>query len=103
MQLYLKVKSFHSYNFEELSQLLANNIAYLNMISNKNIERFASLPSCNSRFSLLRSPHVDKKSREQFEIKTYSKVVKLSLKFTNNFDKQKIKLFLNIFKNSSAG
>ena len=33
------------------------------------------LPTRKQRFDLLRSPHVDKKSREQFEIRTHRRVV----------------------------
>lgn len=31
------------------------------------------LPTRTERFTVLRSPHVDKKSREQFEIRTYKR------------------------------
>lgn len=33
------------------------------------------LPTSISRFTVLRSPHVDKKSREQFEIRTHKRVL----------------------------
>jgi small subunit ribosomal protein S10 len=33
------------------------------------------LPTRMSRYTVLRSPHVDKKSREQFEIRTHSRLV----------------------------
>ncbi len=33
------------------------------------------LPARRERFDLLRSPHVDKKSREQIEIRTYSRLI----------------------------
>jgi len=33
------------------------------------------LPTRISRYTVLRSPHVDKKSREQFEIKTHSRLL----------------------------
>lgn len=33
------------------------------------------LPRCNSRITLLRSPHIYKKSREQFEIITYKRLL----------------------------
>ena len=33
------------------------------------------LPTSISRFTVLRSPHVDKKSREQFEIRTHKRLV----------------------------
>jgi len=33
------------------------------------------LPTSVNRFTVLRSPHVDKKSREQFEIRTHKRVL----------------------------
>jgi small subunit ribosomal protein S10 len=33
------------------------------------------LPTQISRFTVLRSPHVDKKSREQFEIRTHKRLI----------------------------
>lgn len=33
------------------------------------------LPSRLERFTVLRSPHIDKKSREQFQIKTHKRVM----------------------------
>jgi len=33
------------------------------------------LPTKKSRWTVLRSPHVDKKSREQFEIRTHKRVI----------------------------
>ena len=33
------------------------------------------LPTSIARYTVLRSPHVDKKSREQFEIRTHKRVI----------------------------
>jgi len=33
------------------------------------------LPTSKSRYTVLRSPHVDKKSREQFEIRTHKRLL----------------------------
>jgi small subunit ribosomal protein S10 len=35
------------------------------------------LPNRCRRFTVLRSPHVDKKSRDQFEIKTHSRLLEI--------------------------
>ena len=35
------------------------------------------LPTRISRFTVLRSPHVDKKSREQFEIRTHKRLLEI--------------------------
>jgi len=36
------------------------------------------LPTKRSLFTVLRSPHVDKKSREQFEIRVHKRLIELS-------------------------
>ncbi|MBI3600340.1 MAG: 30S ribosomal protein S10 [Nitrospinae bacterium] len=33
------------------------------------------LPTLKNRWTVLRSPHVDKKSREQFEIRTHKRII----------------------------
>ena len=33
------------------------------------------LPTVNNKYTVLRSPHVDKKSREQFEIRTHKRLL----------------------------
>lgn len=33
------------------------------------------LPTSKSRYTVLRSPHVDKKSREQFEVRTHKRLL----------------------------
>ncbi|MBI4378981.1 MAG: 30S ribosomal protein S10 [Nitrospinae bacterium] len=33
------------------------------------------LPTTKNRWTVLRSPHVDKKSREQFEIRTHKRII----------------------------
>jgi|SRR3972149_3205842 len=33
------------------------------------------LPTVKNRWTVLRSPHVDKKSREQFEIRTHKRII----------------------------
>ena len=33
------------------------------------------LPTCITKFTVLRSPHVNKKSREQFEIRTHKRMM----------------------------
>ena len=35
------------------------------------------LPTVKNRWTVLRSPHVDKKSREQFEIRTHKRIMEI--------------------------
>ena len=36
------------------------------------------LPTVRNRWTVLRSPHVDKKSREQFEIRTHKRIIDIT-------------------------
>jgi small subunit ribosomal protein S10 len=36
------------------------------------------LPTRIERYTVLRSPHIDKKSREQFEIRTHKRIIEIS-------------------------
>jgi ribosomal protein S10 len=94
-----KFKSFHSYNF---TLILPKILKKLQALNYPNIN-FVSLPTKVERFTVLRSPHVDKKSREQFELRKHSKILNIYFDFSNNFEKQKAKLLINYIKNSSAG
>ena len=36
------------------------------------------LPTCVNKYCVLRSPHIDKKSREQFEMRTHKRIIYIS-------------------------
>lgn len=44
------------------------------------------LPTRIERYTVLRSPHVDKKSREQFEIRTHKRLIYISEPTTQTVD-----------------
>src|SRR3989344_6250790 len=44
------------------------------------------LPTKINRFTVLRSPHVDKKSREQFEIRTHKRLIDILEPTPNTID-----------------
>ena len=44
------------------------------------------LPTSIRRYTVLRSPHVDKKSREQFEIRTHKRLIHISEPTTKTVD-----------------
>ena len=45
------------------------------------------LPTKIERYTVLRSPHVDKKSREQFEIRTHKRVIYIEQPTAKTMDK----------------
>ena len=59
-------------------------------------DHVVSLPFLKKKFTVLRSPHIDKKSREQFEWTHYKKSLFLSFQKSSIFS-----LFLFLLKNSS--
>ena len=72
-------------------------------LMNINFRGLAYLPSKKKRFTVLRSPHVYKTSREQFELKIHSRVFIAYFDINNENDKKKSKLFINFIKNSAGG
>lgn len=99
VKIHFKFKSFHKHNFKIVLTKIFKKIKGMSVQTTG----FASLPTKTERFTVLRSPHVDKKSREQFEIKTYQKLITTKFNFEDPFDKQKAKLLINFIKNSSSG
>jgi small subunit ribosomal protein S10 len=74
-KVHLKIKSFHPKLFEKALNKILNKVTALNLKISKSI----SLPTKIQRYTVLRSPHIDKKSREQFEIRHY----KFKFKYNN--------------------
>jgi small subunit ribosomal protein S10 len=74
--------------------LLAIYLKFLNNILKKLnvVYSFTNLPLKTKKITLLKSPHVHKKSREQFEIQKVKKLI--TIKYFNKF-KYLLLLFLN--------
>lgn len=94
-----KFKSFQKHNFKFVLPKILRKVIGMSILTNG----IVSLPSKIQRYTVLRSPHIDKKSREQFETKIYSKTLMTSFDFNNEIDKQNAKLLINFIKNSSSG
>ena len=73
------LKAYHPYYINRFILQLKNKIKLY--ISFKGGQAF--LPQQVSKYTVLRSPHVDKKSREQFERKTYNRVFKVTFTITD--------------------
>ena len=61
------------------------------------------LPKKREHFTVLRSPHVDKKARDQFIRITHSRLLKCQIFYDNSFSYLKIFRFLNILKRLNLG
>ena len=79
-QLNLHIKSFDPYYIEKSIKKI-NHIISLLKISSVII---FSLPKSVKKITLIKSPHIDKKSREQFEIKHYKTILCFNIKKTQN-------------------
>lgn len=90
-QLIIKIQGF-DYNYVNKARIHIQKTIKFLRIYKKN---YFILPSTRQRYTVERSPHIDKKSREQFEIKTYKTII--TIKTKNN---KIIQLLFNILKNS---
>lgn len=80
------------FNYKYLHKLLNNLIILFNLLLNPNSISVVDLPNKRQFNTLLRSPHVFKKSREQFSIIIYNKLI--VLKFKKDYT-MILKTFLN--------
>jgi small subunit ribosomal protein S10 len=80
-RLFLKAfkKGLIEHTFETIQQTLND--------TDCKISGLISLPLKIKRFCVLRSPHVNKDSREHFEIRTYKKFIDLKNVSTNSLEK----------------
>ncbi len=83
IELQIKIKGFHSYYLNRVVLLSLNNLKEWNKDTSI-VEKQIFLPQKKKRFTLLRSPHVDKKARDQFEQITYNRLISLKLVLTDN-------------------
>jgi|LakMenEpi03Aug12_release.lakeMendotaPanAssembly.Ray.scaffolds.fasta_scaffold1123614_1 small subunit ribosomal protein S10 len=96
VKVYFKIKSFHFKNFDKSLQKISSKMEYLNIKDSKII----SLPNKNKHYTLLRSPHIDKKSREQFKIQSFTKLLIIEYDFQDNSN---IKYLINYITNTLSG
>lgn len=89
----LKIKSFHPYYINTFVARLNSEIKKL---SNSELKQIF-LPKRYERFTLLKSPHVDKKAREQFERVTHKRLISITIEETNSKNNQ-VERLDDIFK-----
>lgn len=92
-------KGFHPKLLEKSLTKIQKKIKLMNIYSRGII----FLPLKTKRFTVLRSPHVYKKAREQFEIKLHHRSFITLFDFNSEYDKKKAKLFINFVKACCAG
>ena len=70
--LILRIKAFHPYYINRFVFLAKQKVQSVNSIE----ENQFFLPKRIERFTVLRSPHVDKKARDQFERRIHQRIIK---------------------------
>lgn len=65
-----------AYDYQLLDQAAAEIVNTANTTGAK-VAGPIPLPTAISRFTVLRGPHVDKKSREQFEVRTHKRLLEI--------------------------
>ena len=92
-------KSFHSQIFKKTIK----NCIYKAKLLNINISNPIHLPNKVRRFTVLRSPHINKTAREQFELRIYHKLLVAVFDLNSEYDKKKSKILINFIKNTCSG
>jgi small subunit ribosomal protein S10 len=75
LQLYLRLKAFHPYYLNRLVLTLQQELQTWGIPQTS----LVFLPKRVERFTVLRSPHVDKKARDQFERVTHQRLLVINL------------------------
>ena len=63
-----------AYDYKQLDKSVAEIVDTANLTGAR-VAGPIPLPTSISRYTVLRSPHIDKKSREQFEVRTHKRLV----------------------------
>ena len=72
-KVYIRLESFNS----QLLTSSCQKIKYLLEKNSLNSNGVISLPTCKHIYCVLRSPHVDKDSREHFEIRVHKRILEI--------------------------
>lgn len=94
-----RLKAYHPYYLNRFTLLLKN---HLNKIQYIKLS-CASLPKTYERFTLLRSPHVDIRARDQFERITHNKLFTISLYSNDKDSKATIMRITTLFQHFALG
>lgn len=82
MKIRFFLKSFDNHIINNATKDLKEFLKTINIES----QGFVSLPIKIKKFCVLRSPHIDKDSREHFEIRLYKKFIDLDVNSSKIFD-----------------
>ena len=67
----IKLRAFDNKGLDQSTEEIVNTVKR----TGANIKGPIPLPTKKERYTVLRSPHIDKKSREQFETRTHKRLI----------------------------
>lgn len=94
-----ELKSFHPYY---INRFVSAVIIRLNQFKDFKYDEIF-LPKKYERFTVLRSPHVDKKARDQFERTTHKRLLKVSFSIREAFWREEQLKFRQIIESANRG
>lgn len=99
IQLTVRIKSFHPFYINRFVMLSQEEAKKFFVMKVNNV----FLPSKIERFTVLRSPHVDKKARDQFERITHKRLLQMTLYNVNNNSLETAHHLINILQKIAVG
>ena len=96
----LQIKiQFKAFNYKLLDKTIYK-ISQKGLSLQLNCTNPVSLPTKKHLFTVLKSPHVNKKARDQFQLITHKRLIILNF---NELELENVKLFLDYIKSLSSG
>ncbi len=99
IELTVRIKSFHPFYINRFVMLSQEEAKKFFVMKVNNV----FLPSKIERFTVLRSPHVDKKARDQFERITHKRLLQMTLYNVNNNSLETAHQLINILQKIAVG
>lgn len=99
IELTLQIKSFHPFYINRFVMLSQEETKKFLITSIKNV----FLPKKVERFTVLRSPHVDKKARDQFERVTHKRILQITLPYTGKNSVQNVHQLVSFLQRLAVG
>lgn len=90
---------FKAFNYKILNRIL-NKILKRGLFLNFDIKGPICLPTEKKLFTVLKSPHVNKTARNQFQLTVHKRLIVLKI---NTYELENLKLYLDFLKSLSSG
>lgn len=99
IQLSIRLKSFHPFYLNRFVILAQNELRNNSITTIKNV----FLPKQKQQFTVLRSPHVDKKARDQFEKITHNRLLVITFPVINEDSLSRVHRLVYLLQRLAVG